>query len=205
MTIRALSTVLTDIHAQIDAGPENVSVGTLLEGLHERGFGVAIALFTLPLSIPVPKPPGLSTIFAIPLLILTAQLAFRRHTLWFPRFILQKTFKKGQILPVFAAIIPRTRQIEVLLKPRLEIMTTGIASQMVGVVGMFISLCIMSPFVGLNTVTSIGLSIMAVGLTARDGLAIVIGAALATLWALGIISLYIFFGMEGLNALRDIL
>jgi hypothetical protein len=63
----------------------------------------------------------------------------------------------------------------------------------------------MSPLPGLNTVTSLGLGIMGLGLVMRDGLAIVTGGAIALAWAACIISLYVVFGLEGLDALRSFL
>jgi len=202
---RPFSTLLDDIRGQLAAGPELVSIETLLEGLHERGFGVALALFSLPMAIPLPKPPGLSTIFGIPMLILAGQLALGRHTLWFPAFVHQKTIKKARLDALFRATTPRIRQIESWLKPRHEWMTQGLPSRLTGCVAVLISLCVMSPLPGLNTVTSLGLGIMGLGLVMRDGLAIVTGGAIALAWAACIISLYVVFGLEGLDALRSFL
>ena len=203
MTTRPFSTLLDDIGSQLAAGPEQVTVDTLLEGLHERGFGVALAFFALPMAIPLPKPPGLSTIFGIPMAILAAQLALGRHKMWFPRFITRKTFKKDRIATLFHALAPRVRKIEAYLKPRHEWITQGLPSRLTGLVAGLISLCVISPLPGLNTVTSFGLSLIGLGLVMRDGLAIVLGATIALLWAGGVISLYVIFGLEGINALRN--
>ncbi len=205
MATRPFSVLLDTLRDQIATGPDQVSVKTLLEGLHERGFGVALALFALPMAIPLPKPPGLSTVFGIPMLILSGQLALGRHTLWFPDIINRKTVKKERLDRLFGAISPRARQIEALLKPRHEWVTAGLPSRLTGIAGGLISLCIISPLPGLNTVTSLGLGIMGLGLIMRDGLAILVGAAGALLWAGCIISLYIVFGLEGINALRSFL
>lgn len=203
MTIKPLSTLLDDIRIQLAAGPDETSIETLLEGLHERGFGVALALFALPMAIPLPKPPGLSTIFGIPMLLFSVQLALGRHVMWFPRFLNRKTLKKERLDPLFRTLTPRVRQIETWLKPRHEWLTRGLPSRLTGLVAGLISLCVISPLPGLNTVTSLGLGIMGLGLVMRDGLAILFGAALALFWATCIITLYVVFGLEGINALRN--
>ena len=46
---------------------QTVRISTLLESLHERGFGVLLILFSLPLCIPVPKPPPVDTIGSRPI------------------------------------------------------------------------------------------------------------------------------------------
>lgn len=205
MTIRPFSALLDDIRINLMAGPEHIRVETLLEGLHERGLGVVLALFALPMAIPLPKPPGLSTLFGIPMLILSAQITLGRHTLWLPRFIQQKTIKKQQLIPLLGGMVPRITKIESWLKPRHEWVTQGLASRLTGLVAGLIALCVISPLPGLNTVTSMGLSVMGLGLVMRDGLAILVGGTVALLWATCVISLYAIFGMEGLHALRSVL
>jgi hypothetical protein len=51
----------------------------------------------------------------------------------------------------------------------------------------------------------LGLSIIGLGLIMRDGLAIMVGTVLAVVWAACVISLYVFFGLEGIHALRSVL
>lgn len=205
MTIRSFSTLLDNLATRLDGGDDRVLVDTLLEGFHERGFGVAIALFALPMAIPIPKPPGLSTVFGLPLLILTLQQALGRHTLWMPGMIRRRTLARDGLVRCFRGMIPWLRRVEILLKPRCEWATAGLLSRLTGFLGVIMSLCIMVPLPGTNTVTGFGMGVMALGLIARDGLAVMAGAVIGTGWAALILTLYAFFGMEALNVLRNLL
>lgn len=200
MTVRALSQLLSDLRQTIDG--EETSVATLLEGFHERGFGVMTLLFSIPMALPIPKPPGLSTLFGVPLMILTLQQAAGRHTVWMPETIRRKRISSAKLIRVLDGGIPWARKIEYLLRPRMEYMTRGAASHLIGFCGCLMAMCMMIPLPGTNTVPSFGIALMSAGVIMRDGLCVLAGMVAGTLWSVGIVSLYLFFGMEGINALR---
>lgn len=203
MTIRKLSEVLADLKPAL-AG-ETITMDALLDGLHERGFGVALLVFALPLSIPVPKPPGISTLFGIPLFVLTIQQALGRRNFWMPRFIRRRTVQKENLDRLLDHTIPAVQKIEVLIRPRLEWVTHGRFSRLIGILGAIMAAFISIPLPGSNTIPGIGIALMAMGVMMRDGLAVIIGALVGTLWVFGLGSLYLFFGREGLNALQNFL
>lgn len=200
MTVRALSQLLSDLRQTIDG--EETSVATLLEGFHERGFGVMTLLFSIPMALPIPKPPGLSTLFGVPLMILTLQQAAGRHTVWMPEIIRRKRVSSAKLIRVLDGGIPWARKIEYLLRPRMEYMTCGAVSHLIGFCGCLMAMCMMIPLPGTNTVPSFGIALMSAGVIMRDGLCVLAGMVAGTLWSVGIVSLYLFFGMEGINALR---
>lgn len=203
MTTRTLSSLLADLRASLTG--ERSSIDTLLEGLHERGFGVAILLFSLPLSIPIPKPPGLSTLFGIPLLLLTVQQALGRHTLWMPRVIRRRSVSNEGLSKILNHAIPFTEKVEGFLRPRLEWVTLGVSSHIIGLIGTMLSAFICLPLPGSNTVPGIALTLMAGGVMMRDGLCVIIGAAAGMGWVMGLSALYIMIGREGLNALHSLI
>lgn len=200
MATRTLSELLGDLRPMLTGG--DVTVSAILEAFHERGFGMALLLFSIPLSLPVPKPPGLSSFVAIPLLILTFQQALGRHTLWLPAFVLKKPISGPKFRKILDKIIPFAEKTEVFLVPRLEFMTQGLFSLLVGVLGLAMTLCIMVPLPGTNTVPAFGITLMAAGVIMRDGLCIIAGMVLGMAWVFLIATLYIVFGLEGWNALR---
>lgn len=203
MTIRTLSGVLTDLRQSLTG--ETVSMDSLLDALHERGFGVVLLVFALPLSIPLPKPPGVSTIFGIPLLFLTIQQAFGRRTFWLPEFLRRRTVPQEKLAKFLDQAIPLAEKAEVFLRPRLEWVTHGHFSRLIGLLGAIMAIFISIPLPGSNTIPGMGIALMAMGVMMRDGLAIIIGAVLGTAWVFGLSSLYLFFGREGLNALQNLL
>lgn len=199
MTIRTLSGLLEDLRASLDG--ERTSVHSLLEGLHERGFGVVIMIFSLPLCIPVPKPPGISTVFGIPLLLLTLQQAVGQHTVWMPEWVRRRHIKTQNLISVLNYAIPVSKRLETLLRPRLEWVTQDSASRMTGLLGALMSAFISIPLPGSNTIPGIAVTLMAAGVMMRDGACVLLGAVGGTVWVVGLSYLYIFLGMEGLNAL----
>jgi hypothetical protein len=203
MTTRTLSTVLGDLRDSL--GGERTSFDTLLLGLHERGFGVVILIFSLPLCIPVPKPPGLSTLFGIPLLILTIQQALGRHTVWMPQFIRRRHVQTAGLVKILSRAISITEKIENLLRPRLEWVTQGACSNIIGFVGILMAAFIALPLPGSNTIPGIAVTLMAGGVMMRDGLCVIIGAVAGTLWVIGLSTLYFILGREGLNALQTLI
>ena len=60
---------------------EAMTVGEIKNALHERGFGILMAIGALPLCLPIPIPPGYTTLFSIPLFIFSVQmiLGMRAH------------------------------------------------------------------------------------------------------------------------------
>jgi hypothetical protein len=203
MTIRKLSEVLADLKHALSG--ESITMDALLDGLHERGFGVVLLVFALPLSIPIPKPPGISTLFGIPLFILTIQQALGRRVFWMPQFIRRRTVQKENLDKLLDHTIPAVQKIEVLIRPRLEWVTHGRFSRLIGILGAIMAAFISIPLPGSNTIPGIGIALMAMGVMMRDGLAVIIGALVGTGWVFGLGSLYLFFGREGLNVLQSFL
>ena len=70
--MRTLSNLLHTLKSHLLAEEGRISIDSLLESFHERGFGLALFIFAIPMAIPVPKPPGISSLFAVPLVLTLA-------------------------------------------------------------------------------------------------------------------------------------
>ncbi len=62
--------------------------------MHERGFGILLIAFSLPLSVPLPYIPGVTTILAIPLCFLSGQMILAFDSPWLPKWITRLSIKK---------------------------------------------------------------------------------------------------------------
>src|SRR5688500_19753089 len=91
MTMRTLSNLLHTLKSHLLAEEGRISIDSLLESFHERCFVLSLFILAIPMAIPVPKPPGISSLFAVPLVLLTFQQALGRHTVWLPDFVRLKT------------------------------------------------------------------------------------------------------------------
>ena len=63
---------------------EAMTVGEIKNALHERGFGILMAIAAFPICIPLPVPPGYTTIFSIPLFIFSIQMVLGMQAPWLP-------------------------------------------------------------------------------------------------------------------------
>ncbi len=199
MTTRSLSALLEDLKARTMG--EEVTLQTLLEAFHERGFGFFLLLFALPAALPVPAI-GLNAIIALPLLILTAQQAMGRHTIWLPESWLSKSVSKEKIDGYIDSANPWVKKIETFIRPRLPIITQGFSSNIIGILGFFMALAVSIPLPLTNTVPSIGIVCMAIGVIMRDGLAVIIGILIGIGWIVLLSWLILFFGSEAIDLVK---
>jgi hypothetical protein len=199
MKTRSLSDLLNDLQAQTVA--KEISLKTLLETFHERGFGFFLLLFSLPAALPIPAI-GLNAIIALPLLILTAQQAAGRHTIWLPESWLSKSISKKKIDGYIETASPWVRGVENFVRPRLPFITQGFCSNMIGIFGFVMALAVTIPLPLTNTVPSMGIAFMAMGVLMRDGLAVIIGILIGIGWILLLSWLIIFFGSEAIDLVK---
>ncbi len=196
---------ISDIFEKIDSEltRDKISIADLLEAVHERGFGMLILILSIPMALPVPVPPGINILLASPLILLTAQQAIGRHTIWLPKWMLGKTIKRTKLSSMIKTIIPWSRRLEKLTKPRLEFITLGMFSRLIGILGMIMALAICIPLPLTNTVPSLGIALMSVGVIMRDGLAVLSGAIIGTLWICALGMIVIFLGTEGIDIAKE--
>lgn len=200
MSMRNLSDILNAIDTEITT--EKVSMSDLLEVFHERGFGFFLFFFALPAALPIPAV-GVGTILGMPLLFLTAQQAVGRHTIWFPEKIKHKTISKTKINSFTKAAMPWVKRIEKLVKPRLEFITQGGFSKLIGILGFIMAIAVCIPLPLTNTIPSLGIALMAVGILMRDGLAVLAGAAIGIAWVILLCGIIIFLGTDGIEIAKE--
>lgn len=197
---RTLSDLLTDLQSH-NIG-DKISVSALLEAFHERGFGFFLFLIALPAALPIPAI-GLNTLIALPLLLLTAQQFLGRHTIWVPTKWRSKTISKEKIDSFITKATPWVKRLETLSKPRLGFITQGISSNLIGLMGFIMALAVAIPFPLTNTVPSMGIAGMAIGVLMRDGLAVISGAIIGLAWVLMLVILFLYFGAETVDIVKD--
>ncbi len=197
---RPISQVLSDLTHQMP--PDKVCGFDVLEGLHERGFGFLLFIFALPAALPLPGL-GVNVIIALPLLFLTTQQAMGRHRIWIPEWMKYKSISKARFEKMVEASLPFVKRLEFFVRPRLGFITQGLFSHLIGILGLIMALSILVPLPLTNTVPAMGICIMALGVIMRDGLAVIFGALLGTLWVVMIFSVIGFLGLEGIDLVKD--
>lgn len=160
---------------------DDVALGELLQALQERGFGLLMVVFVLPNCVPIPVPPGVSTIFSIPLVFLSLQMLVGRPSPWLPRWLRKKTIKRITLAALVSKLSPRLKIVEKLLKPRFTFTHTKLGERIVGLFWLIFAVSIAVPLPMTNFVPGIGILIMSLGLLSKDGITVMIGIVIGLL------------------------
>ena len=158
-----------------------VEIAGLLDGFGERSFGAAMLLLALPNMVPLP--PGASTVFGLPLILIAAQLAIGRRTVWLPGFIRRRSIATSSFARIVYLTRPHLRRAERLLHPRLEFMLTRFATRLTGCICVVLAILIALPIPLVNFLSGLSVAAFALGLLRQDGIAVLVG------WIVAVISL----------------
>ena len=164
--------------AQIVAepGPDRLTFSDLALQLRARAWGGLLVIFAA-INV-IPLPPGASIFFAIPLMIVSAQMALGRATPWFPARIDRRGVTKEELRRLIAKMEWLEVRVERMFKPRLPGLTGPTATRLIGIVCFILALLTMLPIVHVAPAAVIVL--FGLALIYRDG-ALVIAAAVAGL------------------------
>lgn len=201
--LRSISEVFTDLEESLTG--ERIEFGAILESLREQGYGFPLLIFSAPMALPVPTPPGINILLAIPLMILSAQQAVGQRTIWFPAWVKRKSIKRETLGLLIRATVPWFRRIEKLVKPRMEFATQGIFSHLIGLIGLIMALMVCVPIPMTNTIPSLGIALMAIGVIMRDGLCVTLGAIISFIWAIILTAIIGYLGVKGIDFAKDMI
>lgn len=158
-----------------------ITVNEIKNSLHERGFGVLLAIAALPLCLPVPVPPGYTTFFSIPLFIFSIQMMWGMKAPWIPKWLADKEIKKDNLEKLVSKAMPWLRKIESYLHPRLTYISVHAWERIIGIFAFIFSISIALPIPLTNFPPGWGILIMSLGLLSKDGLTIIVGMIVGTI------------------------
>lgn len=165
---------LSALLAEIAEGPEEdrISIGDLLGLLKRRALGALIFIFAVPVALPLP--PGVSTVFGAPLLFLTAQLMLGMKP-WLPGIITNRSLKRSEFKKIITTVAPWLHRAESVMKPRLSFVGQRPFVYLLGLMCLVLSTILFLPIPLGNMLPAFAVSIIALGLLARDGVWMMIG------------------------------
>ena len=159
-----------------------ISIDDLNHSLHERSCCLLLLLFALPMAIPLPYPPGFTTVLGAPLLFLSLQLMMGVDDLWLPKWIKEKTIKRSALAGIVEKSSRYIEYVERFTVHRLSFMyNSKVSERLIGVVAMLSALSIVLPIPFGNAVPSLAIVIMALGILTGDGIIVIIGLFVAAL------------------------
>ena len=157
-----------------EEGPERLTFSGLAMQLRSRAWGGLLAIFAAINAIPLP--PGVNIFFAIPLMIVSAQMAFGRATPWFPSRIDRRGVSKEELRRLTTKIQWVEVRVERMFKPRLASLTGPTATRLIGIACFVLAWLTMLPIV--HVAPAAVILLFGLALIYRDG-ALVIAAATA--------------------------
>lgn len=174
------SAALSDILSGIAEQPQPyISVGELMERFGGRAFGAL--LFVFGLACALPWPPGGTTIFGLPLVVLAPQLVMGAAAPWLPRAVRERTLAVADLRRGLPRVIPLLKRAEAVSKPRLTAVfggAGGLGERLIGLVCLALGLILILPIPGGNMVPGLAVATLSFALVQRDGLFALAGYAL---------------------------
>lgn len=169
-----LSAVLAEI-AEHDA--PTITIQDLTERFGDRAIGALLFVFGLACMLPLP--PGATTIFGLPLVLLSPQLIVRGPTPWLPRGVRDRAIQVADLRKGLPRAVRLLRKVEAVSKPRLTFLFGPIGERLIGLVCLALALVLILPIPGGNLLPAMAVSALSFALIQRDGVIALVGYGLA--------------------------
>lgn len=165
-------------------GGQGLTLGEIRDRLDERSFGLLILILSIPCLVPALY--GVPQVIGVPIILLAGQLLIGMKEPWLPNGLLSRRAPQAWLDRMADFAEKRMGWFERLSRPRLKALSTGFGERFAALFMIVATVTIILPL--MNTVPSIALALLAVGLIQRDGVFVLGGAVLATVWASGLIA-----------------
>lgn len=179
---------------------ERMPLRDFVEALGDRGFAIILLVLAIPNSLPIPSPPGFSTVFGVPLAFFSVQMMLGRPRPWLPERLLRRTVGRAEFRTLVARILPWLERLERWCRPRGRSLTGPIAERLLGGVYLLLSIILALPIPGGNFPPGLAMTVMALGLLEKDGRMVGIGlgiaaAAIAIVVTIAVLSFRLLVGL----------
>lgn len=175
-TIAAVLRRLTD-----PARGERITLDEAIETLGDRAYGLAMLMLALPMAVPISAIPGISTVFGIPLILISAQLMLGRPKPWLPQWLGTKSLSRADLARMIDKALPWLERCERYVRPRLLALVSPLAERAIGAAATFMATIMALPIVLGNQPPAVAIALFALAVIERDGLFVILGAIVAIL------------------------
>ena len=175
---RGLSELLAE-HART-VSSERVSLAEIADFLGTRSIGAWLLILALPMVLPVPAP-GISVLFGMPLMMISAQLALGGRQVWLPAFILRQSLARADYVALVARMRPAMERLKRLVRPRALWLANDWTKIPIGLICLVLAMIITLPIPLGHVAPGSAICLLALGLMERDGVVIGIGFVAAVL------------------------
>ena len=137
---KPLSTVLQEV---ADGDADRITVGELTDGFGGRALGALLLIFGLACTLPLP--PGGTTIFGLPLVLLGPQLLFGAQAPWVPERLRARSVAAADLRRGLPRVLPWLRRAESVSRPRLGFLFGDLGLRAIGLVCTLLGLVLILP------------------------------------------------------------
>jgi len=201
--VAKLSTELDRAFLQTDRD-DPVKLRDLFELAGERTFGFLFVLLALPSALPVPAP-GYSVPFGILMFVLALQLVAGSPQPWLPDKWLDRSVERTKLQGILTKGMPWLQRVEIFSRPRFAVLCTSrLGRTAIGLTIALLSVSMMIPIPGTNTVPAMGIFAIGFGLLDDDGFISIVGLTIGAI-GLTLTTLILRYGYEAVSAGIDVL
>lgn len=182
---------LTGILEALDERVEKdtITLGDIVDTFSSRGFGPVVLLPGLIALLPTGGIPGVPSFCGIFIALMAIQLVIGRRSPWLPNVISERGISHERWHRITDRAKPWTQRIDHLIKPRLEWLTGELAQRLLALLMVVLGLGMIPlellPFAA--ALPALAIVSMALGLTAGDGLLMLIGLLVTVGGGIGLI------------------
>jgi len=163
-----------------------VTLGDLVDALGGRALAGLLLVFGLARTLPLP--PGATTVFGLPLLLLAPQLVLGVAAPWAPRRVRERRLSMAQVRGVFERMIPWLRRMESVSRPRLAFVVGDLGQRLIGLICTLFALVLILPIPLGNMLPGATVTLFSLAMLQKDGALALAGYAFAAA-SLGILVL----------------
>ncbi|WP_227368752.1 exopolysaccharide biosynthesis protein [Halomonas sp. M20] len=172
---------LTQLLKQLDESDsgETIRLQDIIDNFETRGFGPLLVLPALIVLLPTGAIPGIPTLCGLFIAMVAIQMVMGKSSPWLPRRLAQRGFSHDKFSHAVTRLKPWTQRIDKLLKPRLQGLVNPFSQRLIAVLAVVLALSMLPlellPFAA--ALPALAITLMGLGLAAKDGLLMVIGLA----------------------------
>jgi len=169
--------------------PPYIQLADLLRITQQRIFGFLFVIIALPSALPIPAP-GYSIPFGIVMFFLAIQLMIGAKEPWLPQRVRKYQLELPQVQQIVTKGIPWLQRLESIARPRLSYLCTSALGRVIlGSAIALMSLSMMIPIPGTNTLPAMSIFVMGFGLQEDDGVISLMGFVIAVIAASAVVGI----------------
>lgn len=156
---------------------DKATIGNIIDAFGGRGYGPILLALSLVELLPTGAIPGVPSMLAILVVLTAGQLVLGRRSPWIPHTLRKRGFSEKKFTQAREKVRPFASKLDKVIKPRLTFFSGAFSARLAGAVCIMLA-CTMPPLELIpfaSSLPSLAIALFGVGLSAEDGLIMLIG------------------------------